>query len=78
MCAIFYKYSYAIAACVRELFWNKILFSNIDCSQFFSFWLALIHFQPMFYFNTPWKYQKTRGFLMFSGGIEVGHWLKMG
>ena len=56
MCAIFYKYSYVVAACVRELFWNKILFSNKDCSPFFSFWLALIHFQPMFYFNTPWKY----------------------
>ena len=25
-------------------------------------------------FYTPWKYQKTRGFLMFSGGIIMGHW----
>ena len=31
----------------------------------------------MFYFYTPWKHQKTGGFLMFSGGIEVEHWLKM-
>ena len=36
------------------------------------------YFQPMFHFYTPWKYQKTAGFLMFSGGIEVEHWLKMG
>ena len=26
----------------------------------------------------PLENQKTFGFLMFSGGIEVGHWLKMG
>ena len=36
----------------------------------------LTHFQPMFHFYTPWKH-KT-GFLMFSGTIEVEHWLNMG
>ena len=25
----------------------------------------------MFHFYTPWKHQKTDGFVMFSGGIEV-------
>ena len=32
----------------------------------------LTHFIPLvsFFFYTPWKHQKTRGFLMFSGGIE--------
>ena len=39
---------------------------------------TLTHFQPTFHFYTPRKYQKTYGFLMFSGGIEVEHWLKMG
>ena len=34
--------------------------------------------QPMFHFYILWKHQKTSGFLMFSGGIEVEHWLKMG
>ena len=38
----------------------------------------LTYFQPMFYFYTHWKHQKTRGFLMFSEGIEVEHWLKIG
>ena len=38
----------------------------------------LTHFQPMFHFHTPWKYQKTEGCLIFSGGIEVEHWLKNG
>ena len=27
---------------------------------------------------TPWKRQKTFGFLTFSGGIEMWHWTKMG
>ena len=30
----------------------------------------LTHFWVMFSFFTPWKHQKTRDFLMFSGGIE--------
>ena len=32
----------------------------------------------MFYFYTPWKYQKNFGFLMFSGVIEMEDWAKMG
>ena len=32
----------------------------------------------MFYFYTPWKHQKTSGFLMFPRGIDVKHWLIMG
>ena len=31
----------------------------------------------MFHFYTPWKHQKTAGFLMFPGGIEIEHLLKM-
>ena len=44
------------------------------------FFKPLTHFPPMFRFYTPWKHQKTRGFLiMFPWGIEVDfHWLKMG
>ena len=32
---------------------------------------------PLVSFYTPWK-QKTRGFLMFSGGVERDHWYEMG
>ena len=32
----------------------------------------------MFQFYTPWKRQKTFGFLTFSGGIEMERWVKMG
>ena len=31
---------------------------------------ALTHFMSLVCFYTPWKRQKTSGFLMFSGGIE--------
>ena len=37
----------------------------------------LARFQPMFYPNTHWKHEKLRGFLMFSGFIEVEYWLKI-
>ena len=30
----------------------------------------LTHFMSMISFDTPWKHQKTSGFLMFSGGTE--------
>ena len=32
----------------------------------------------MSHFYSPWKRQKTIGFLTFSGGIEMWHWTKMG
>ena len=32
----------------------------------------------MFRFYTPWKRQKTFGFLKFLGGIEIEYWVKMG
>ena len=38
----------------------------------------LTHFEPMFHFYTPWLNEKTGGFRMFSEGVEVEHWLKMG
>ena len=40
--------------------------------------LNLTHFSPVSHFYTPWKRQKTFGFLTFSGGIEIWHWTKMG
>ena len=30
------------------------------------------HFWPMFPFYTPWKHQKTCGFLLFSRGLKMG------
>ena len=34
-------------------------------------------FWPMFPFYTPWKRQKTFGFLVFSRGMKWKHWLEM-
>ena len=54
-----------------------------------SFLLILTHFSSVSHFYTPWKRQKTKGFLMFSGdienqrfsdvfrGVEMWHWTKM-
>ena len=36
--------------------------------------ILLTHFSPVSHFYTPWKCQKTFGFLTFSGGIEMWHW----
>ena len=49
----------------------SVLFMQIDLHE-------LTHFSPMLHFHTSWKRQETIGFLMFSGGIEMWHWSKMG
>ena len=33
----------------------------------------LTHFKPMLQYFTPWKHQKTEGFLTFSGDKEMEH-----
>ena len=38
---------------------------------------ALNHIMPLVFFQTPTKYQKTRGFLVFSGSIERDQWHEM-
>ena len=62
----------------------KINCDNFDFDQLFFgiryesvetiFWT---YFSPMFHFYTPWKRQKTFGFLTFSGSIEMSHCTKM-
>ena len=37
----------------------------------------LTQLKPAFHFYNPWKRQKTLGFLMFSGCIEMEHWAEM-
>ena len=37
----------------------------------------LTHFRLIFHFYTPWKSQKTKGFLTFSWGIEIIYWPEM-
>ena len=35
---------------------------------------CLTYFSPVSHFYTPWKRQKTKGFLTLSGGIEMWHY----
>ena len=39
---------------------------------------VLTHFNRMLHFYTPWNCQKIKGFLKFSRGIEMEHWIKVG
>ena len=39
-------------------------------------WLTRFSLMPHVY--TTWKPQKSFGFLMFSGGLEMEHWIKIG
>ena len=36
--------------------------------------ISLTHYMPLVSSHIPWKYQKTKCFLMFSGGIESAQW----
>ena len=40
--------------------------------------LALTHFKSMFHIYIPCEHKKSPGFLMFSGGMEMEHWLEIG
>ena len=54
-----------------SLFSSIVVKHDLGCTR-------LTHFRPVFPFYTPWKRQKTFGFLTFSGGIEREHWPEMG
>ena len=59
---------------------SSIIISCLCCfifdHQTGNHWLTL--FILRISFDTPWKHQKTRGFLMFSGGIKRDHWHEIG
>ena len=59
---------------------NQILqcFKSVTKSSRMPACYLLTHTKPKFHFSTPWKHQKTRSFLMFSGGIEKERWLDIG
>ena len=39
--------------------------------------MILTYFSPMFHFYTLGKRLETKGFLMFSGNVEMGHWARL-
>ena len=55
--------------------------SSETCYQvpiFCSLKMFLTQYMPLVSFYTPWKHQKTKGFLMFPGVIERHQWHEMG
>lgn len=55
--------------------WNVM---SISMVCYFELLLIFTHFSPVFYFFNPWKCQKPKTYLTFSGGKRVKHWDKMG
>ena len=51
-----------------------LLLTMSTCNNFIIPKCFQAHFMPLFSFYTPWKLQKTIGFLMFQRGIERNHW----
>ena len=67
---------------VIMLMWRSF-FSVHNFDIFWIIWGAFLvffsldHFKPISDFYTPWKRQKTSGFLTFSGCREMKHWFEM-
>ena len=60
--AVWYTISTISKVCSKR---NNIFGIYIYVTHFFTIYhYFLIHFQPMFHFNTPWKHQKTGAFLI--------------
>ena len=55
----------------------NLIFLNFGNSTFVSSDELLVHFSATIPFYTPWKRQKTKRFLTFSGGIEMEQCAKM-
>ena len=56
---------------------NETFFNLLQSGFFFIFSNVSACFMPLFSFYIPWKHQKTRGLMMFSGRIERGQWYGM-
>ena len=58
----------------KKMYKKKIL-RKLSC--IFLVRTLLTHFWSMFPFYTPWKHHKSKGFLIFWGGIKWEHWPEM-
>ena len=56
-----------------EKSFNRIINESADQKSCNIPWL--INFNLMLHFYIPWKHWKTKGFLTFSGGIEMDVWV---
>ena len=55
----------------NQLFLKHLIPSFLITKKFVQFFCYFVIFQKWPYFYTPWKYQKTSGFMLFLGGIEI-------
>ena len=57
----------------KDIWWSFLCKNSQQLSAINH--MPLTHFMSLISFDTPWKHQKTSGFLMFSGGIkrDQGH-----
>ena len=78
-----FEWVYNILWFLVPIWWKlavQILFRRFAVVQKYGegFQTGLTLFYPMFPFHSPWKHQKTEGFLGFSGGVKSEHWPEMG
>ena len=78
-----FEWVYNILWFLVPIWWKlavQILFRRFAVVQKYGegFQTGLTLFYPMFPFHSPWKHQKTEGFLGFSGGVKWEHWPEMG
>ena len=60
-------------------FWTyfcPLLIKNYKAQDILIHFRPMLAFSPFFHFYAPWKLQKLKVFLTFSGGIEREHWLE--
>ena len=63
----------------HDRYFKYNVYYKVRCNiQLFVSSSGLTHFMPLVPFDTPWKHQKTSGFLMCSGGFERDQWGEMG
>ena len=72
---MFHKGWWLVHYFFTEIYVIFFIDTSSDIANYGWYCEKLTHFQPVFRFYTPWKHEKTGGFLMFSGGggIEVEH-----
>ena len=58
----------------QRISYRKLLYTAGKAKTIFAQLLKSTHFLPPVSFFTPWKHQKTKGFLMFSECIERDQW----
>ena len=65
---MFHKGWWLVHYFFTEIYVIFFIDTSSDIANYGWYCEKLTHFQPVFRFYTPWKHEKTGGFLMFSGG----------